>query len=85
VGRKLSRIEPGHFYALLDHVIDRLRVQRPARNIPPAIDRPEDTTLVDLCSIKPGVQGINGTSSKIDHFIVFSAAGLCAAKMNGKR
>ncbi len=79
---KLPRLQPGHRRPLFDNIVDRLRIERPTGNIPPAINRPKHTATFNLGGNKPGVQGINRPAGQKDNFIAVAAAGLCAAEMD---
>lgn len=70
VRREIPRLQPSHRHPLLDDIIDCLRIERTARNIGPAIDSPENRSLVDVGGVEPGVQRLDRPASEIDNLIL---------------
>lgn len=67
---EIPRLQPSHRHPLLDDIVGCLRIELTARNIAPAIDRPENRSLVDVGGVEPGVQRLDRPASEIDDLIL---------------
>ncbi|MBB5538708.1 hypothetical protein GGD55_005448 [Rhizobium giardinii] len=70
---------------MLQDGIHRLRIERPPRYIPPAMNGQAHTAAIDVRRLEPGVQRPDRPAGEVDDFLVIGAAGFGAAEVNGSR
>jgi len=85
VRRKISSIQTRQCRPPFDDVVDRLRIERAAGNIAPAVNRPKHTAAVDFGGGQPGVQCLHRSAGQIDDVVLTGARIFGAAKMDGER
>ncbi len=85
MGGECLGIEAGHARALLDDPVDGAGLQRPCRNIAPAVDFSKHAALGNPRRVQPAGEGFDGTAGQIDDFVVIGATGFGAAEMDAER
>ena len=74
--RKVAAVQARYLRALLENGINRLGIERPARDGAPSSDPPEHTALVDPGGRQPGIQRLDRPAGEIDDVVLFAGGRL---------